>query len=241
MRESVRLPTRGASLKPSIPILALAALLCSCDGEPAAPPTPPEPPDGLVAGSAAYTTEKDSQPGTRITHTAPARFIPAQPSAVSLGQDPYVEFLLGAGGRLAVRTYPLANQADLASGVASASSTHTYPYTNPPVPTTGWLQILYVSSTRVDGRFEFRGGADSAGIVWTVLVRGSFSATPFEPVVGPAPPRQPNQRMQLTERARPTVRLADGGLSPTLAANRLPRSAPGESPLARSAIDAQSR
>ena len=33
--------------------------------------------------------------------------------------------------------------------------------------------------------------------------------------------------MHLTERARPTARLADGGVRPTLAAKTLPRSAPG--------------
>jgi hypothetical protein len=53
--------------------------------------------------------------------------------------------------------------------------------------------------------------------------------------------KRPNERMQSTERARPAVWLADCGVRPTLAANRLPRSAPGRIRLARSAIDSQSR
>jgi hypothetical protein len=51
----------------------------------------------------------------------------------------------------------------------------------------------------------------------------------------------PNKRMQLTGRARPAGRLADYRLGPTLAANGLPRGAPGRIRMARSAIDAQSR
>ena len=47
--------------------------------------------------------------------------------------------------------------------------------------------------------------------------------------------------MQLPERARPAVCLADYGVGPTLAANGQFRSAPEEIRWARSAIDAQIR
>jgi len=51
----------------------------------------------------------------------------------------------------------------------------------------------------------------------------------------------PNQRMQLTERARRAVCLADDRPSPTLAATTQFTRAPGGSRLARSAIDARIR
>jgi hypothetical protein len=113
-----------------------------------------------------------------------ARFEPACPSFVFLGSDPTIAFVFGPGARVAERVYSLANSFDPPNDVAAVYSTHIYPFTSPPVPTTGQLTILYVSDTRVDGTFEFRGGADSAGIVFTILVQGSFSATPFQP---PAP------------------------------------------------------
>ena len=51
----------------------------------------------------------------------------------------------------------------------------------------------------------------------------------------------PNKRMQLTERVRPAVCLADWRAGPTLAETTRFRSAPGEMGLARSAIDARIR
>jgi hypothetical protein len=61
------------------------------------------------------------------------------------------------------------------------------------------------------------------------------------PTARTVPPERPNQRMQLPERARAAVCLADGRPRPTLAVTTQFTSAPGGSRLARSAIDAQIR
>ena len=168
-------------MKPLPPLLTLVALVLAC-GDGASGPNPvPDPPDGLSLGTAAYTTEKDSQPSTRVGYSASAQFPTLCPGQISLGNSPYIQFSLGVDSQFTVRTYTLGDAPQLTQGIVSVIGSHTYPYGSVPTPTTGWLQILYASSTRADGRFEFRGGADSALVHWVVLVRGSFSATPHDP------------------------------------------------------------
>ena len=165
-------------------VLALLVLPLSCSGATTAPT--PVPPNGLAPGYAAWTHEKDGQPATRIADSGTARFESACPCAFYLGNDPFIQFALDTSADFEKRTYSLANVADPINHVAAVYSTHIYAFTNPPVPTTGELIILYVSPTRVDGTFEFRGGGDSAGVVSTILVQGSFSATPFpQPAASP--------------------------------------------------------
>ena len=172
--------TKDMAFMRPLTLISLLAIPLACSGDSTAPPPPP-PPNGLTAGRAAWTHEKDGQPATRISDSGDARFEPGCPSYFYLGNDPFVQFILGAGTNVEKRTYSLDNVADPANHVAAVYSTHIYAFTTPPVPTTGQLNILYVSSTRVDGTFEFRGGADSAGVVFTILVQGAFSATPFPP------------------------------------------------------------
>ena len=164
--------------------IAVLALPLSCSHDSTAPP--PAPPNGLTPGNAAWSHEKDGEPATRISDSGGAQFNPACPNYFNLGNDPFVQFALAPHTRVEKRSYSLANFADSLNHIAAVYSTHIYAFTTPPVPTTGQLTILYASSTRVDGSFEFRGGADSAGVVFTILVRGSFSATPF-----PNPPLCP--------------------------------------------------
>jgi len=165
-------------MKP-ITVLALLILALCCSGDPTAPP--PDPPNGLTAGNAAWTHEKDGEPATRLPDSGIARFEPLCPSYFYLGNDPFIQFVFSPHTRVEKRTYSLANVADSLNNIAAVYSTHIYAFTNPPVPTTGQLTILYSSPTRVDGTFEFRGGGDSAGVVSTILVQGSFSATAFSP------------------------------------------------------------
>ncbi len=160
-------------------VVAVLATSLRCSGKSTAPA--PAPPNGLTPGNAAWTHEKDGQPATRIADSGAARFEPACPNYFYLGNDPFVQFVLGSTTSVETRIYSLANVPDAVNHIAAVYSTHIYAFTNPPVPTTGQLTILYISPTRVDGTFEFRGGADSAGVVTTILVQGSFSATPFPP------------------------------------------------------------
>jgi|SRR5712664_649881 len=157
--------------------VGLLALSISCDSGTTAGPPPP-PPDGLAPGGAAWTNQKDGQPNTSTSHSGDGRFQPACPDVIRLGTDPFIVFALNGSQCFRQRVYSLANTADASMNVAAVWSTHIYAFTSPPVPTSGQLTILYISPTRVDGRFEFRGGADSAGTVWTALVQFSFSAIP---------------------------------------------------------------
>ena len=158
--------------------LALLALPLSCSSDSTAPP----PPNGLAPGNAAWTHEKDGEPATRISDSGTARFDPACPSyihLVNVANVDFIGFLFALHTRVEKSSYSLANFPDSLNHIVEVYGTITNPFTTPPVPTTGQLTILYVSSTRVDGTFEFRGGADSAGVVSTILVQGSFSATPL--------------------------------------------------------------
>lgn len=161
-------------------VVLAAAVRCGGDST-SGPQAPPPPPSGLVVGGAAWTREKDGQPATRTSHAGDARFGATCPYIVNLGRDPFIQFVFGGTTCAAERTYQLANQPDGPNNIAAVYSTHIYAFTSPPVTTAGELRVLYASPTRVDGSFEFRGGADSAGVVWTVLVQGSFSATPCPP------------------------------------------------------------
>jgi hypothetical protein len=160
--------------------IALAFLALSIACEKATAPPPP-PPDGLSPGTAAWTNQKDGQPSTSVSHSGDVRFQPACPDVIHLGNSPFIIFAIDGGGCFRQGTYSLANTPDVTKNIAAVWSTHIYAFTSPPVPTSGQLTILYASPTRVDGRFEFRGGADSAGTVWTALVQGSFSAIPCPP------------------------------------------------------------
>jgi hypothetical protein len=168
-------------LKPLPPLTALVALMLACGDGASGPNQPPNPPDGLSLGTAAYTTEKDGQPATQVAYSATAQFPTHCPGQISLGNSPYIQFSLGVDSPFTVRTYTLGDAPNWNQGIVSVIGSHTYPRGLVPTPTTGWLQVLYASGTRVDGRFEFRGGADSALVSWVVLVRGSFSATPHDP------------------------------------------------------------
>jgi len=157
--------------------ICLWAFALSCESDKAAAPPPP-PPDGLAPGTAAWTDQKDGQPSTSMSYSGDGHFQPACPNVIKLGTDPFIFFVLNGTACFRQRVYSLASTADASKNVAAVWSTHIYEFTSPPVPTSGQLTILYISTSRVDGRFEFRGGADSAGTVWTMLVQGSFSAVP---------------------------------------------------------------
>ncbi len=168
-------------MKSASPLLALTSLMLACGDGASGPNRPPNPPDGLSLGTAAYTTEKDGQPPTRVGYSATAHFPTQCPGQITLGGSPYIQFSLGVDSQFTVRTYTLGDAPHWNQGILSVIGSHTNPNGLVPTPTTGWLQVLYASSTRVDGRFEFRGGADSALVSWVVLVRGSFSATSHDP------------------------------------------------------------
>lgn len=158
--------------------LTLVMVGCGA-GEIDGPAEPPNPPAGVSVGEIAVTVEKQGQPATRRAYKAPAVFDTCVSSTGILSRTLgwFVEF--GIGGRFVVGAYQLTGELPLADGFAVASSSFTYPFTTPPIPTTGALSVLYVAQGRIDGTFEFTGGADSAGVTWTNVVQGSFSATPI--------------------------------------------------------------
>lgn len=169
----------------------LTILLLGCSGEAPPEPEPPPPlPSGVRAGEVAYTTQKENQPETLQSFKSPALFDPVCTGYVGMhypgnNEEParFIEIALSQGSQFEEDGYRLTSETPLQPGQAFVASSHVYPFITPYTPTTGDLTIPYLSPTRLDGSFTFRGGADSAGVTWVVAVNGTFSAVPFsEPV-----------------------------------------------------------